>query len=67
MNKDIENGEFKYSISSITSTVFEFNFWRFKNFGETQNFICFNDDYFVGKPLKKSDFYQYNGKKYYMQ
>ena len=29
----------------------------------TQNFIYFNDDYFVGKPLKKSDFlYQDNGK-----
>ena len=23
----------------------------------TQNFIYFNDDYFVGKPLKKSDFF----------
>ena len=48
---------------SASSTVFEFNLWRLKNFGVTQNFIYFNDDYFVGKPLKKSDFfYQYNGK-----
>ena len=33
---------------SASSTVFEFNLWRLKNFGVTQNFIYFNDDCFVG-------------------
>ena len=103
IDKDIENGEIKYSIRSIlknipwinkiyiimpnekvkylksyeeikekiiyikdkdligfdsaSSTVFEFNLWRLKYFGLSQNFIYFNDDCFVGKPLKKSDFF----------
>ena len=48
---------------SASSTVFEFNLWRLKNFGLNQNFIYFNDDTFIGEPLKKSDFfYQDNGK-----
>ena len=38
---------------SASSTVFEFNLWRLKNFGVIQNFIYFNDDYFVGKPKKR--------------
>ena len=48
---------------SSSSTVFEFNLWRLKNFGVTQNFIYFNDDYFVGKPLKNSDFFIYTTEK----
>ena len=48
---------------SSSSTVFEFNLWRLKNFGVTQNFIYFNDDCFVGNYLKKSDFFYIdNGK-----
>ena len=42
---------------SASCTVFEFNFWRLKKFGMVDNFIYFNDDYFVGNPLKKTDFF----------
>ena len=48
---------------SASSITFEFNFWKLKNFGVSENFIYMNDDYFIGKPLKKSDFfYVDNGK-----
>ena len=48
---------------SASCTVFEFRLWKLKKFGMADNFIYFNDDYFVGNPLKKSDFfYVENGK-----
>lgn len=48
---------------SASSITFEFNLWRLKKFGCSQNFIYFNDDCFVGKPAKKSDFfYEQDGK-----
>jgi hypothetical protein len=48
---------------SASSITFEFNLWRLKNFGISNNFLYFNDDYFVGRPLKKQDFfYVLNGK-----
>ncbi|MDR1466869.1 MAG: hypothetical protein LBI55_00370 [Oscillospiraceae bacterium] len=40
-----------------SSVVFEFNLWRLKDFGCSENFIYFNDDFFVGEPLEKSDFF----------
>lgn len=42
---------------SASSVSFEFNLWRLKNFGCSKNFIYMNDDYFIGKPLEKSDFF----------
>ncbi len=42
---------------SESSITFEFNFWKLKKFGVSDNFIYMNDDYFIGKPLKKSDFF----------
>ena len=48
---------------SASSTAFQFNYWRLKKFGVSKNFISMDDDYFIGKPLKKSDFfYEDNGK-----
>ncbi len=48
---------------SASSITFEFNFWRLKKFGVSENFVYLNDDYFIGQPLKKSDFfYEENGK-----
>ncbi len=48
---------------SASCAVFELNLWRLEKFGCSKNFIYMNDDYFVGKPLKKSDFfYEENGK-----
>ncbi len=48
---------------SHSSITYEFNFWRLKKFGVSENFIYMNDDWFIGKPLKKSDFfYELDGK-----
>ena len=48
---------------SISSITYEFNFWRLKDMGVSENFIYMNDDWFIGKPMKKSDFfYELNGR-----
>lgn len=50
-----------YDSASIHS--FQFNFWRLPEFGVSKNFIYLDDDYFIGKPLEKSDFfYEEDGK-----
>ena len=50
---------------SASSPAFQFNLWRMKQFGLSENFILMDDDCFIGKPLKKSDFfYEENGKIY---
>lgn len=48
---------------TTSSITLEFNLWKLKEFGCSENFIYLNDDYFIGKPLEKSDFfYEENGK-----
>ena len=42
---------------SASSVCFEFNLWKLKDFGCSENFIYMNDDYFIGKRLEKSDFF----------
>ena len=42
---------------SASSPVFQFNLWQMKKFGLSENFILMDDDYFIGKPLKKSNFF----------
>ena len=37
--------------------TFHFNFWRLKKYNVSENIILMDDDYFIGKPLKKSDFF----------
>ena len=50
---------------SSSSPIFQFNLWRMKQFGLSENFILMDDDYFIGKPLLKSNFfYEENGKVY---
>ena len=50
---------------SASSPVFQFNLWRMKDFGMSENFILMDDDYFIAKPLKKSNFfYEENGQVY---
>ena len=44
---------------SASSIIFEFNLWKLKYFGISHNFLYFNDDYFVRRPLKKQDFFMY--------
>ena len=45
---------------SANSAVFQFNLFRLKQFGLSENFIYMDDDYFFGKELKKSDFFYYD-------
>ena len=43
--------------------AFYFRAWIMEKFNMSENFIVLDDDYFIGKPLKKSDFfYVENGK-----
>jgi hypothetical protein len=37
--------------------TFHFHFWKLKNYNVSENIISMDDDYFIGKPLKKSDFF----------
>ena len=48
---------------SSNSHAFQFRYWKLEYFNISKNFIVMDDDYFFGKPLKKSDFfYVENGK-----
>ena len=40
---------------SSSSTTFEYNLWRLKDFGCSEHIIYANDDNFFGNPLKKED------------
>ena len=42
---------------SANSLSFQFNYWKMKLFGISDNFIAMDDDCFIGKPLKKTDFF----------
>lgn len=42
---------------SSSSIAFQFNYWKMKKFGISNNFIVMDDDYFIGLPMKKSDFF----------
>lgn len=48
---------------SSSSITIEFNLWKLKKFGVTNNFIYMNDDFFIGKSIKKSDFFYVNNNK----
>ena len=48
---------------SSSSLAFQFRYWKMKEFGISDNFIVMDDDYFIGAPLKKNDFfYVYNNR-----
>lgn len=38
---------------------FSFHLFKMQKFGVSKNFIYMDDDYFIGKPLKKIDFFYY--------
>ena len=42
---------------SSNSYAFQYRYWEMKKFGISDNFIIMDDDYFIGSPLKKSDFF----------
>ena len=41
---------------------FLFNLYKMEKFGISENFIYMDDDYFIGEPLNKSDFFYYDEK-----
>ena len=45
---------------SANSVVFQLNLYNMTKFGISENFILMDDDYFFGKPIKKSDFFYYD-------
>lgn len=42
--------------------TFSFSLYKMEKFGISKNFIYMEDDYFIGRPLKKSDFFCYDKK-----
>ena len=42
--------------------AFSFSLYKMEKFNISKNFIYMEDDYFIGKPLKKSDFFYYDEK-----
>ena len=48
---------------SSSSLVFQFRYWKMKDFNMSDNFISMDDDYFIGKPLNKSDLFYVKDKK----
>ena len=48
---------------SANNYAFTFSLYRLIKFGLSKNFIYMEDDCFIGKPLKKSDFFYYDENK----
>ena len=48
---------------SSNSNSFQFIIWKMKQFGISDNIIIMDDDYFIGKKLKKSDFFYVQNRK----
>ena len=42
---------------SSNSNSFQFNYWKMYKYGISKNFIIMDDDCFIGKSLKKQDFF----------
>ena len=42
---------------SSNSLAFQFRFWKLSDFGISNNFIAMDDDYFIGSPLNKTNFF----------
>ena len=45
---------------SENSVVFQLNLYKMEKFGLSENFILMDDDYFFGKPIKKTQFFYYD-------
>ena len=45
--------------------AFQFRIWKLKEFGLSDNFISMDDDYFIGRRMKKSDFFYVENKTVY--
>ena len=53
-----------YDSSNINA--FLFRYWDLKKFGISDNFIVMDDDCFIGKKLKKTDFFMLMMVKYFL-
>ena len=42
---------------SSSSLVFQFRYWKLKEFNLSDNFISMDDDCYIGRPLKKTDLF----------
>ena len=50
---------------SGNSCTFQYNLYKMKNFGLSDNFLLMDDDYFIAKPINKNEmFYEENGEVY---
>ena len=47
---------------TANSLCFQQYLWNLKQFNVSDNIILMDDDYFIGKPIKKSDFFYYDEK-----
>ena len=47
---------------SESSTAFQYALFKLKQFGISDNFILMDDDYFIGRELKKTDFFYFDEK-----
>ena len=47
---------------SSSSLVFQFRYWKMKEFNISDNILALDDDCFIGKPLKKTDFFYVKNK-----
>ena len=45
---------------SESSTTFQYILFKLKNFGISDNFLLMDDDYFIGRELKKTDFFYFD-------
>ena len=48
---------------TANSFCFQYHLWNLSNFDVSDNIIYMDDDYFIGKPIKKSDFFYYDEEK----
>ena len=47
---------------TASNLCFHLNLWNLKKFNVSDNIILMDDDYFIGKPIAKSDFFYYDEK-----
>lgn len=52
-----------FGVDIVSVIAKEFNLWKLKDIGCTENVIYFNDDYFIGRKLRKSDFFYKDNEK----
>ena len=46
---------------TASNPAFHFRLWNLSQFNVSENIILMDDDYFIGKPVKKSDFFYLPG------